>query len=182
MRNSIPVLPRAVALALMPLPLPAIRLWAQPVLDSMLRRHPSLLKRLGGYRDKAIVIDPTDLPFVFELRLGPGRPRIAVAPRRPRTDFDARILGPLAALLGLVHGAYDGDALFFSRDLVIEGDTEAVLALRNAIDDAEIDLVGEFAATLGPLSRLAERSARLVVPPLEKLTGVALTRARSLSA
>jgi O2-independent ubiquinone biosynthesis accessory factor UbiT len=54
------------------------------------------------------------------------------------------LAGGLAALLGLVYGAFDGDALFFSRDLVVEGDTGAMLALRNAIDNAEFDLAVEF--------------------------------------
>ena len=52
--------------------------------------------------------------------------------------YDARIAAPLIVLLGMIDGTYDGDALFFSRDLVIEGDTEAVLALRNAIENAEL--------------------------------------------
>ena len=51
--------------------------------------------------------------------------------------------------MGLIDGSYDGDALFFSRDLVVEGDIEAVIALRNAIDDAGVDLVADTAALLG---------------------------------
>ena len=58
----------------------------------------------------------------------------------------------MLALLGLIDGSYDGDALFFSRDLVVEGDVEAVLALRNAIDDAGVDLVADTAALFGPLA------------------------------
>jgi predicted lipid carrier protein YhbT len=37
----------------------------------------------------------------------------------------------------LLEGKLDGDALFFSRDLVVDGDTEAVVMLRNIIDGAE---------------------------------------------
>ena len=88
-----------------------------------------------------MTIDPTDLPIVFRLVPDPKRPRLEVERDGEAKSSDARIAGPLAALIGLVHGAYDGDALFFSRDLVIEGDTAAVLALRNAIDNEEIDLV-----------------------------------------
>ena len=76
---------------------------------------------------------------MFRLTPGP-RARLEAYPAGESVAWDARIAGPLAALIGLVHGAYDGDALFFSRDLVIEGDTEAVLALRNAIDNEELDL------------------------------------------
>jgi predicted lipid carrier protein YhbT len=93
------------------------------------------------------------------------------------SPWDARIAGPLAALLGLVHGAFDGDALFFSRDLIIEGDTEAVLALRNAIDNEEIDMASEMTALFGPLERLVETPARTLVGLVETWTGVALTRA-----
>lgn len=35
-------------------------------------------------------------------------------------------------------GTYDGDAVFFTRDLVIEGDTDAVLALRNTMEEADL--------------------------------------------
>jgi predicted lipid carrier protein YhbT len=80
-------------------------------------------------------------------------------------------------LLGLVHGVYDGDALFFSRDLVIEGDTEAVLALRNAIDNEEIDLAKEAAGLFGPLESLAAGPARKLAELVGGLSGVAFTRA-----
>jgi predicted lipid carrier protein YhbT len=72
--------------------------------------------------------------------------------------------------MGLIDGSYDGDALFFSRDLVVEGDVEAVLALRNAIDDAGVDLVADTAALFGPLGPLGER---LLGGALLRLKGVA---------
>jgi len=41
-------------------------------------------------------------------------------------------------MIELLEGRADGDALFFSRTLTVEGDMEAVVALRNAIDGSEI--------------------------------------------
>jgi predicted lipid carrier protein YhbT len=76
----------------------------------------------------------------------------------------------------MIHGSCDGDALFFSRDLSIEGDTEAVLALRNALDDAEIDLPAEIAAAFGLIDTLADRLARRVIPAISRVTGLTLTR------
>lgn len=140
------------------------------------RRHDSLFARLGDKTRAVFMIDPTDLPFAIMLRPDPSDLRVEALDRRRAPGWDARIAGPLAALLGLVHGAYDGDALFFSRDLVVEGDTEAVLALRNAIDDAEIDLSEEMLALAGPLRRLAEPPFRRLLPLAERLSGVALTR------
>ena len=78
--------------------------------------------------------------------------------------WEAHIAGPFAALLGMLHGTMDGDALFFSRDIIIEGDTEAVLALRNALDDAEIDILGEITASLGPLGPWLEKPLRSLTP------------------
>ena len=97
------------------------------------RSRPRLFQRLGEHASKTVLIDPTDLPIVFRAFARPANGRGSRSSRRGvPVNATARIAGPLAALIGLVHGAYDGDALFFSRDLVIEGDTELVLALRNA--------------------------------------------------
>lgn len=128
----------------------------QPLFDAILsvvrRRHPDILERMAAYPDAVIGIDPVDLPFVLVLRPEPGHPTLMV-----RRDFaedapGAVIRGPLEMLFALSEGRIDGDAAFFSRRLVIEGDTEVVLALRNAVDGAGIDLDADFAATLGPLA------------------------------
>ena len=132
--------------------------------------HPSLFRRLGEHDHARFVLDPTDLPFVIELEPNGGVPRIKVV--RGQGAGDARIAGPIAALLGLVHGAFDGDALFFSRDLLIEGDTSAALALRNAVDDAELDLSEEITQLTGPLAKPLQRAFAF----LERRTGVYLTR------
>jgi predicted lipid carrier protein YhbT len=174
---SIPLLPAAVGLGLRSLPLAPLALALDAVARSVAHRHGSILTRLGIHAGKRFLLEPIDLPFV--LALTPAPPTVAVEHSREAITADARIAGPLAALLGLLHGAYDGDALFFSRDLVIEGDIEAVLALRNALDDAELDLVAEAAAVFGPLASPAERIGRLIAAGAEQITGVALSRPRS---
>ena len=105
-------------------------------------------------REKRFGIKPTDLPFAFVLEPRPKSPKI-VAVRNLPHDIPVRIAGPLAGLLGLIDGSYDGDALFFSRDLTVEGDVEAVVALRNAIDSEDVDFVADTATLLGPLAPLA---------------------------
>ncbi len=127
-------------------------------------RHPSLFRRLGEHAHSRFILDPTDLPFVISLEPQGGHPSVRAL--RGHGQGDARIAGALSVLLGLLHGAVDGDALFFSRDLVIEGDTAAVLALRNAIDDSELDLSDELARMSGPFS-----------PALRQLVGLAERRA-----
>jgi len=118
---------------------------------------------------------------VFHVFPMPEAPRITLHRRGRAGPWDGRIAGSLAALVGMIHGAYDGDALFFSRDIVLEGDTAAVLALRNAIDDSELDLFEEFLAALGPVGRYVKPGMQPLLGQLQKRTGVALRRAEFTS-
>lgn len=178
--TTVPLAPAPLALLLRPLPLSPLGLVLQRLAESTRERHPRLFLRLEEHAAKTFLVDPTDLPFVFRLRPRADRPTIEPRRRSHAGPWDARIAGPLAALIGMIHGAYDGDALFFSRDIVIEGDTEAVLALRNALDDAEVDLLAETAAALGPLGPALERAAAVLLPSLSRLSGLALTRTERL--
>jgi predicted lipid carrier protein YhbT len=178
--TPLPRFPRLLDRVLGVLPTLPLDLALRRFVTSLADRHPSLFSRLGEQAEKRFLIDPTDLAFGFLLRPDPALPRLEAIKRGAdgaiETSWDARIAGPLAALVGMVHGALDGDALFFSRDIVIEGDTEAVLALRNAVDDAEIDLVEELAATTGPMAGLVGGAMRRAAPIAERLTGVSLSR------
>jgi predicted lipid carrier protein YhbT len=166
--------PAPLGLLLRPLPLWPLHVVLQRAAENVRRRQPSLFVRLGGHSEKVFLIDPIDLPFVFRLRLHPDRPMIQPRRREDAGTWNARIAGPLAALLGLVQGAYDGDALFFSRDIVIEGDTEAVLALRNALDDSDLDLPTEIAAAITPTDT-GEEIVRRILPPVLRM-GVSLLK------
>ena len=173
-----PRIPAPVRLGLWPVPTPVIELALKELVRSIARRHPSMFERLGTHSGKRFVLQPTDLPFLISLTLDPIDPAVSVARYRSGLHADACISGPFAALIGLAHGRFDGDALFFSGNLTIEGDVEAILAFRNALDDAEIDLLEEGAAVLGPLSGAAEVFARPAAQLIERLTGFALTRGR----
>lgn len=139
-------------MALTPMP-PAL---LQPALSAAMatirRRHPDVFERMEGYGDPVFLIDPIDLPYVFILTPERHAPRVSVRRTCPAEDVDAVIRGPLLSLLDMLEGRIDGDAMFFSRDLVIEGDTEVVVALRNAVDGAEIDLTADILSLFGPFS------------------------------
>lgn len=132
-------LPGRLARAMAFLPLYPLEFAAFRVLENTLSQHPGMLSRLGEHASKRFAIDPVDCPFGIILEPRESAPRLSVVPSLETYSWDARIAAPLLVLLGLLDGRYDGDALFFTRDLTIEGDTAAVLALRNAIEDAEID-------------------------------------------
>ena len=67
----------------------------------------------------------------------------------------ARIAAPLVVLLGMIDGTYDGDALFFTRELAVSGDTAAVVTLRNILDRETISVLDEASSLFGPLRRMA---------------------------
>ncbi len=162
-------------LAARPLP-PAL---LQPLLTlamaAMVRRHGEAFARLDGLADSVFLIDPVDLPLDFLLRPGAAPPSIT-AVRSGGTSGGASggvsesaptatIRGSLLSLIDLLEGQVDGDALFFSRALAVEGDTEAILTLRNAIDGAGIDLIDVAAAAFGPAAGIARR----LLSPVETL-------------
>lgn len=171
MSSTLPRLPRALGLAARPLPLPPLNLILGRLTRRLAATRPTLMRRLGSHASSRFLIDPTDLPWV--LLLHPESAAMTAHPRSRPPAHDARIAGALSAFLAMMHGAEDGDALFFSRDLSVEGDTAAVLALRNAMDDAELDLTEELAALAGPLGLPLRR----VLAGAERATGLRLHRA-----
>lgn len=132
--------PWPLATAMGVLPLAPLEIVAGSAMRAVLRRNPGMLSRLGEHAAKRFAIDPVDCPFVFVLEPRRHQPRLRVVAKVDDGEWDARVAGAMVVLLGLLDNTYDGDALFFSRDLVIEGDTAAVLALRNAIEDADLDV------------------------------------------
>lgn len=171
--TRIPLAPALLVRSLGVLPLGPLSVSMTAYARKIARNNPGLFRRLGAYDHFQFVLDPTDLPIVICLEPKRDAPRITL--KRRTAMGDVTIAGPLAALLGLVHGTFDGDALFFSRDLLIRGDTAAALALRNAVDDAELDLGLELAALVGPLSAPLRQFYALI----ERRTGVSLTRGAS---
>jgi predicted lipid carrier protein YhbT len=159
-------MPGIVAWVMRPLPLLPLQIALERLLAGILERHPDLTSRLSGIERRPVAVDPNDLPFIIVLEPHDGTMSLRVVRTLENERMHARICGSVSALIGLVDGVYDGDALFFSRDLIIEGDIEAVLALRNAIDDADIDLLGEVTATWGlpaaPFERVARGFTRLL--------------------
>ncbi len=139
-------------LLLRPLPLFPMRPLLNHIVTYVSEKHPQLFQRLGEHAEKTFAIEPNDLPFVLILKPFPDYPELEAVRSLENIEYDAKIAGPLFKLLDLVEGRLDGDAMFFSRELTIEGDTEAVVALRNAIDDIEGNLIDEIVDSFGLFS------------------------------
>ena len=127
----------------------------QAVLNRIVRgvasRQAGLFERLGRHATTTYLVDPTNLPVVLILNPDPQAPRLRVFWRASAPAGDCRIAGSFLTLLALVDGRRDGDAVFFSRDLAVTGDIDAVVTLRNALDDLDVTLVEDIIAAAGPL-------------------------------
>jgi predicted lipid carrier protein YhbT len=154
----------------LPLPLAPASFALSQLMRRIAARHPDILRRLGSHAAVPVLIDVTDAPVL--LLMEPSLRRLTAHRRGHPPAARAAIRGRLSAFLAMLHGAEDGDALFFSGELQISGDTAAVLALRNALDDAELDLTDELAAIGGPASGVLRRVAALVA----RQSGLVLTR------
>ncbi len=132
-----------------PIPLFLVQPLLAKIVAGMTRTHPRIFSRLGIHSQKTFLIRPTNMPFVLVLRPSPMKPELFAKRNEKDLAFDACIAGSFLNLLKLVEARIDGDALFFSRSLIIEGDTEAVVCLRNALDDMESNVIDEAAKALG---------------------------------
>lgn len=129
----------------------------QPLLSRVVKRiaahHPSLFARLGPHQTTDFLIDPVELPFALHLQPNPDALIFRAVPRDAAPLPGATIRGKFLLLLELVDAEEDGDAAFFSRDLEVTGDTEAVVRLRNALDDVDGSIAEETADMFGPPGR-----------------------------
>lgn len=151
-------LPSLISLLLRPAPRFPLALMLTRAVRRIVRERPDLIDRLGPTATVPVAVIPTDLPFCFRVLLCGERARVDVVDADEAATAAARIRGPLLVLLGLMDGTYDGDAVFFSRDIVIEGDTEHVLALRNTLEEASLT-PAEFVGLTGTTAAYANSGA-----------------------
>ena len=154
------ILPKALAAPINRTPLPLVRQATRLIFARVLKRHPGLFDRLGAHARKSFRFTPTDLNLSFLIR--PERRRITVTRKAALGPADASASGPLLMLLALLEGRLDGDAMFFDRTLSIAGDMEAILALRNALDDSGFDLPRDLGQAAGPFGALVTRIAEII--------------------
>ncbi len=130
------------------------------------RRRPDVFERLGSFQASSFLLLPNEMPVAFRLTPHGTSGTVQVVRRDDPRPCAARISGPLASLLGLFDGSIDADAAFFSRDIRVDGEVQAVMALHNTLEAAELtfaDLLGLAA----PASGLANSGLRFVLRQAE---------------
>lgn len=137
------------------LPPPVLRPGLRLVMRSMRRQHPSLFRRLKRLAPATVLFEPDDIPHCFLLTIAANDLRLTLVPRTQPAM--ARIKGSLANLLYLMEGRVDSDTLFFSRDVIITGDTAVAVGFRNVLDGESISLFADVLAAVGPLAKPGRR-------------------------
>lgn len=154
-----PQFPQLAKYLLAPVPLALL----QPILHFAARHvaisRPELFARLGPHLNKRFLIDAVELPFVLMLVPNPAKYSLRAYRRHQQPPHNAGISGAFLDLFDMIDGSLDGDALFFNRALRITGDVEAVVALRNALDDSDGNIVDTIVGALGPFSQPGARLA-----------------------
>ncbi|MDR2008590.1 MAG: SCP2 sterol-binding domain-containing protein [Alphaproteobacteria bacterium] len=132
----------------------------QPFLDKSLKimqeKHPHIFERLSD-EELDFIIDATDLPFVFYLKPSKSSPVLKALHRGEHITASATIKGLLSNLLQLFEGNADGDAMFFSNELIIEGSTAASVALRNAIDGEDMNIIADLSQIFSPFEDITKK-------------------------
>ena len=131
--NTRPRLPDPVRAVMRRLPrLPASSIFATGLNVTLRRKFPrDVLERLEGYTF-VIAVEDAGLELAFLVRRGRFAPVAAVSEPVLRFRAAAWDFAAIAA------GTADSDTLFFNRRLVVEGDTEIALLVKNTLDTIEI--------------------------------------------
>lgn len=153
-----PVLLLGLPLSLVPREL--LDLLLADLMRQVVRVYPRVFERLAGLAGQRVLIEPSDLPVAFEIHFDQGAATLRIAvPHETSNPANAAIRGPLVDLVSLAEGRVDGDALFFSRHLMVEGDTTVIVTLRNAVEGEEISLLQLVSRRAGPLGALLRAAA-----------------------
>jgi predicted lipid carrier protein YhbT len=139
-------------------------------LRDLARRKPHLFERLGEHRRTPFFIDPTDLTYAFVMLPDAENAEVKMVGKKDCGIGEVTVRGPLLSLLGLLDGTFDGDALFFSRSISISGRVDALLALRNAIEDADLK-PSDFIGLGGSIGSVADSLLSNAVSFARRLAG-----------
>lgn len=137
------------------------------------RYYPGVATRLAEISGALFEMNIAEFPCSLYLSIDAGgnmRMQCNVHSGEP----DVRVSGTFQGFVHMLEGTNDGDALFFSRSLHVEGDTEALLTLRNAMDSEDIDfsrllipsflhgIAGRLGSPLGTLMHAAQEDLTML--------------------
>lgn len=125
---------RYAALPLIKLPFPVQRRFFRSLLEHLFSQA-IRDGELDFLRGRWLAVRIEDLNWQLQLSQGYDR----TLKLRPGGTADTEIRGPLRSFILLAAQREDPDALFFRRELIIEGDTDLGLQVKNWLDSLDAD-------------------------------------------
>jgi len=144
-------LPVVIGKLLAPLPLFPLQFILSRMVKGITQRRPEFFARLGPHIGSSYALDVTELPFVLLLKPNPQKPEMTAHRRSEKIASDASIAGPFMDLFKVLDGRGDSDAMFFSGNIKVSGNTEAAVCLRYALDDLEGSVIEDLLHMGGPV-------------------------------
>lgn len=138
-------------------------------LEKMFTKYPRIFQKVAEEGDFSYLIRPTDLPFNFYLVMSANAPVLTLEPKTYEPQASATITATLANLLSMLEGRLDGDAAFFSKTLVVEGSTVAIVSLRNAIESENINTLEDLTSDLKLIGPWAKKGIGYLIKKYQSL-------------
>ena len=133
----------------------------QRVANRIYQQHPDAAERLESIYGTRFLVTITNLPFRCLITVFSRHVAVDCNLRYP-PSADVCVSGNYQALAQIFEGDADADSLFFSRDIQIQGNIEALVTLRNALDNEEINIVSELTPHFGRFAGVANEALQLV--------------------
>jgi len=144
-------LPVVIGKLLAPIPLFPLQFILSRMVKGIAQRRPEFFARLGSHIDSSYAINVTEFPFVLLLKPNPKKPEMTAYRRSEEIASDASITGPFMDLFKVLDGRGDSDAMFFSGNIKVNGNTEAAVCLRYALDDLDGSVIEDLLHMGGPV-------------------------------
>lgn len=129
--------------------------------------YSKLIFRLKPLENKIIIYKPTFSEKFLKMTILNGKIRIKIGTANDVKNADVKISCEIIDLLKLSEGEVDGDALFFSRNIVIEGNAEILVLLRNALENEGL----EFRNIISPKNAIFAASINRIIIEIDTRLG-----------
>lgn len=118
----------------------AIKTVVKRGVNTLRKKHPEAMERLSPTYGKTVYSFFTDLNYGVLTKITEQKTEVRKY-KEKKVEADLILKGKFFDLISIIEGKMDGDALFFSRKIEIEGDTEMLITIRNAFDSSDINLL-----------------------------------------
>ena len=129
---------------------PIIQIGISKLTKLFIDKHPRVIKKMSQFSPSRMVLVPLDMPFDFFVEFSNESLQINIIDKNTYLGKNlTKITASIDVFVKMLEGNLDGDALFFSRKLIIEGETTIIVALRNILEAENVNIKNDIKKSLG---------------------------------